>query len=413
MINFFKGHPTRALLPAKEIADAYTRVLLNNDYLSYDNDPNNQHPLTYGTDIGNLDIRNIIGKWVNQKFGISDPNPDCINLTAGASYGMGNILSSVTSPSITQRAFIVSPTYFLINSCFLDVGLEGKLTAVDETPDGEYSIDLEYLESQLIKYSQDLPDESTTKPDPARGTRKYYRFVMYLVPTYSNPGGLTYSLETRIKLLELARKYDMLLISDDVYEFLNYTGSPLVPRFNQLDQATVTNEYGNTISNGTFSKIIAPGLRVGWQETATPKLADQLSVTGPNKSGGSPNQLSTFVVADLITTGKIDEIISKFVETYKEREKVLQQSIVKYLPKDTKVYGGDGGYFVWVTTPSHDASKYVPELAKRGVVLAGGEHFEVTGDEKGWGKHSVRLSISFLTKEEIEEGIKIWGEVLN
>ncbi|KHC84848.1 hypothetical protein I503_04586, partial [Candida albicans SC5314] len=101
MINFFKGHPTRELLPVNEIADSYKRVLLDSDYLSYDTDPNNQHPLQYGTDPGNLDVREVIAQWVNKKFGAQVSDPNCINLTAGASYGVGNILTSVTSPKIT------------------------------------------------------------------------------------------------------------------------------------------------------------------------------------------------------------------------------------------------------------------------------------------------------------------------
>ena len=98
MINFFKGHPTRELLPAKVIAESYKRVLLDSNYLSYDTDPLNQHPLQYGTDPGNLEIRKTVAQWVDRKFGIQGSDPDCINLTAGASYGVGNILASVTSP---------------------------------------------------------------------------------------------------------------------------------------------------------------------------------------------------------------------------------------------------------------------------------------------------------------------------
>ena len=205
----------------------------------------------------------------------------------------------------------------MINSCFVDVGLDDRLTAIEETHNGKYSIDLAYLEQQLQKYSQDLEpvhDDINVFPDPVRGTRKYYRFVMYLVPTFSNPGGLNYTLETRQKLVEIARKYDLLLISDDVYEFLDYTDSKPLPRLNQLDKAGAT-KYGNTISNATFSKIIA-GLRVGW--AATPKLVDQLSITGSNRSGGTPNQLSTLVVANLIKTGTIDEIITKLKTSTKK-----------------------------------------------------------------------------------------------
>ncbi|RLV89491.1 Uncharacterized protein JA1_005139 [Spathaspora sp. JA1] len=418
VINFFKGHPTRQLLPTKQIADSFQKVLLTSDYLEYDSDLQNQHPLTYGTDPGNLQVRETISQWVDKKFNpTTKTDPNCLNLTSGASYGIANTLASITKVDITQRIFIVTPTYFLINSVFIDLGYEGKLTGINETHGQEYEIDLAYLEQQLQTYSQGLDpvhDKINIFNDPNRGERKYYRFVIYLVPTFSNPGGLTYSLETRTRLVELARKYDMLIISDDVYDLLDYTNKPLIPKFNQIDRETVNKAgFGNTISNATFSKIIAPGLRVGWQETATPKLVAQLAVTGANKSGGTPAQLSTFVVADLITTGEIEKIITKFNQTYSERAKVLIESVEKYLPPNTKVYGGNGGYFLWIELPINNHQEIVDILqTNHNVVLAGGEHFEVTGDERNWGNNCVRVSISYLSKEEIEQGITIWGDVL-
>lgn len=327
---------------------------------------------------------------------------------------------------VTQRAFIVTPTYFLINSVFIDFGFEGKMTAIEEVEDGdgEYEIDLRALERELEKYSHGLEDpgekEINVIDDPIRGKRKLYRFVIYLVPTYSNPGGLTYSINTRMKLIELARRYDMLIISDDVYDFLNYSSSttPSTPiaKFNHLDQDSLPthNTYGNTISNATFSKIVAPGLRVGWQESPTRKLVSQLAITGANRSGGTPAQLSTFIIADLIARGEIDGIIEQLCRVYKQRVGVLRESIEKYLPKLTIVHGGDGGYFLWVKLPQVDNHDVIVKQLEEshGVVLAGGGNFEVVGDEKGWGKHCVRLSISYLSDSEIEEGIKIWGDVI-
>ncbi|KAI5964556.1 YEY2 [Candida theae] len=417
MINFLKGHPSRAIIPVKEIANAYNRVLLDSDYLSYDTDPNNQHPLAYGTDPGNLDVRTTIANWINDKYNITSTTADLINLTAGASYGVANILASTTTPQLTKKAFVVTPTYFLINNVFVDAGLGDELIAINETLSGEYELDLEKLESELKKYGEVGVENIVQDP---RGERKIYQFVMYLVPTFSNPGGVTYSLRTREKLLQLARQYDMLLISDDVYEFLDYSSPSTIPpppaaKINQIDQETVSSKYGNSISNATFSKIIAPGLRVGWQESATPALVQQLSITGANKSGGTPSQLSTLVVANLIESGKLDTIITNFKSIYAERAQVLKKSVEKYLPPQTQVYGGDGGYFLWVRLPNGiDNRAVIGKLATKGVVIPSGEGFEVSGPQnrQHWGDHCVRLSISYLTSEEIEEGVKIWGETI-
>ena len=423
LINFFKGHPTNSLLPSKEIANSYKNVLLEYDYTKYDNDPLNRHALTYGADAGNLDTRKAINNWNDKYFGRNGSDPDCINLTGGASYGFANILASMTdTKDITRRGFIVSPTYYLITPSFIDAGFEDKLTAVVETPGQEYEIDLKFLEEQLEFYDRGLPPvgnkEINIISDPSgRPDRKLYRYVIYIVPTYSNPGGLVYSAKTRTKLIELARKHDMLIVSDDVYELLNYTDADTpIPRFCYLGRDSLPEDFkfGNTISNATVSKLLAPGLRFGWQETPTPKLVQQLAITGANLSGGTPGQLASIVVQDLITSGQADIIIADLIKVYKSRAQTMIRSIKKYLPECTNVYGGEGGYFLWVTINADiDHTKIVDMLKEEhNIILASGNNFEVCGDEKGWGKNSVRLSVSFLNEHEIEEGIRKWGDVL-
>lgn len=421
-INFLKGHPSTRLLPQKQISESYTKVL-SQSYDEYENGSENRHPLAYGTDLGNLDVRATIADWNNKVFGFKESKPENINLTAGASYGIANILELVTDVSLTKRAFIVTPTYFLINSVFTDLGLAEKLTAVDETPNSEYEIDLKSLEEKLKEYSEGLEvsteeNEINVIKDPLRGDRKIYRFVLYLVPTFSNPGGLTYSIKTRRKLLEIARKFDLLVISDDVYDLLRYTDAEVIPRINYLDQDSIppAKSYGNSISNATFSKIIAPGLRTGWQETPTSKLVSQLALSGANKSGGSPSQLNLFVVKDLIASGTLDTIIEKFRETYSKRAKSLLAAVKKYLPSRAVVFGGDGGYFIWISIDGgkdFDHSEVTRKLQeKHNIVLADGNLFDVLGDERGWGKTLVRVCVSFLEEEQIDEGIRVWGEVL-
>jgi DNA-binding transcriptional MocR family regulator len=243
---------------------------------------------------------------------------------------------------------------------------------------------------------------------------------LYCIPTFSNPGGQTYDLETRLKLIEIARKYDVLIITDDVYDLLDYTQpldehpQPELKRLTHLDRETYTNEYGNTISNATFSKLIAPGLRFGYQESVNDKLVYQLCQGGANVSGGSPSQLNSMIVGTLLKNGSIHEIINSLRKIYASRAKVLRESISEYLPKGTTAFGFEGGYFVWVTLPEgYDSKKIVQALKNENVVLAGGENFEVVGDVRSWGSNSVRLSISWLTEEEIVDGVKKWASVID
>ncbi|EGV62607.1 Valine--pyruvate aminotransferase [Yamadazyma tenuis] len=416
VINFFKGYASNSLHPRKELEAAFSKVLLETDFDKYDTDPDNQHPLNYGTDPGNFDIRQQLSKFMARKFNVPEADPDCFNLTNGASFGIGMALKMATNLEYTKKVFVVSPCYFLINHSFVDAGFSGRIASINETPGAEYEIDIEALEMQLQNIDKENGEDKTGGifPDPlGRDDNRVYRSVIYIVPTYSNPGGLTYSLKTRLKMIELARRHNMLIICDDVYDLLNYTDDSPLPRLVHLDRETCTDGWGHVVSNASTSKLISPGLRFGWHETATPKLAFQFSQEGNTKSGGTPSQLNSYVIHELLITGTIDDIINNFISHYRERSKVLKDSIKKYLPPSTKFYGGDGGYFIWVTLdPKYNLVKVVSTLAKEhNIILASGTNFEVAENHRGLGD-SVRLCFSFLTPPEIEYGIKTFGSLL-
>ncbi|CCK71226.1 2-aminoadipate transaminase KNAG_0G01680 [Huiozyma naganishii CBS 8797] len=433
LINFFKGHPSYRLLPNAAVVKATTELLTPTER-DYDSETINRHPLTYGSDEGAFWVRDTICQFNNGKafkFPNGSPyrsKPEYLNLNSGASYGVLSILLQTTLPhtGYTRQAFIISPTYFLINDCFIDAGFGGKLTAVSE--EGEDSIDFDFLEERLAHFESearrndgDVGNDTSCVTNPTKNpNKKVYRYVLYCVPTYANPSGMSFSLETKKKLLDLARKYDMLIIADDVYDLLNYEQPldtiPTPPmRIVHLDRSTNTDSesFGNSISNATFSKIIAPGLRFGYHETINSKLAHQLSEGGANTSGGTPSQLNSMIVGTLLKEGTISEILYTLRSVYKVRATILYDSIKKFLPRATKCEMIKGGYFVWVTLPEgYDAAEIGNILNKKHqVVMANGSNFEVIGDEKNWGQSSVRLSISFLEVSQIVDGIQLWGEV--
>ncbi|ODV61926.1 2-aminoadipate transaminase [Ascoidea rubescens DSM 1968] len=425
-INLFKGYASPRLLPRLEILEASSRIL-RPEKRTYDEDPENKHPLLYGTDIGALWVREEIAQWSNSIFFADEKHSrararaDSINLTGGASYGICNILLQCTLPhnSFTRQAFIVTPTYYLINSSFVDAGFKGKLTGVEEDDNGNY--DLEALESKIRELESSFEnsniDDSSIQGGANRPFKKVYKYVFYCVPEYSNPTGKSLSTESRVKLVELARKYDMLVICDDVYDLLNYQKGVKTykKRMVYLDRETQKDpeSYGNVISNASFSKIIGPGLRIGWQESINDKLAIILSQGGANKSGGTPGQFNTYIAGELIKSGKINTIIDGLNKVYSERAEVVKKCCKKYLPEGTTFSGASGGYFIWVTTPDHiDCRKVVEKAKESGLILAGGDDFEVSGDVKGWGRNSVRVAVSYMEKEDIIRGFQIWGETI-
>lgn len=361
--------------------------------------------MTYGPDEGSLLVRQQICKWYN-RVSNGTATPECLNLTNGASYGALIALLRTTNPQYTRAAYIVSPTYFLINGVFEDVGLHNHLRALPENDDGRYDLDL--LESQLSKEAETVDTESPVKQSPF-----VFRYALYLVPTFNNPSGHTMPLEDRKRLLSIARRYDMVILADEVYEWLNYSGKPNPPSLATLDRESLPKgSMGNVIGNFTISKILGPGLRVGWHETATPEFAYYLSQLGSVKSGGTPAHLNTYFVGEMMENGTIDSVIADLVSVYGARSKAYRDAIVQYLPKGTQIAGGDGGYFCWLKFPDgYDTELITAKCKDAGIILAPGQHFEVIGHPQGWGQHYFRVSWSYHESEEAVEAIKKWGEI--
>ena len=185
---------------------------------------------------------------------------------------------------------MVEPTYFLACPIFEDNGFHGKLRGVPESSEG---IDIDFLRREFDQAetsavqsarSQGIPDIPQLKTGP-NYPNKIYKYVVYCVPTFSNPSGKTFSLENRRALVKLAREYDALVISDDVYDFLSWPAdqraaidavAPPQPRLVDIDRELPGfSHWGNTMSKGSFSKVIGPGVRVGWAE-ASPAFIQNL-----------------------------------------------------------------------------------------------------------------------------------------
>lgn len=235
--------------------------------------------LRYGAGLGRPSLRDLIGKWLNDFYlpaAGSIPGAR-IGETNGASNGLATILQKFTDPVYTRAVWMVEPTYFLACPIFRDAGLAGRIRGTPEGPDG---VDLDFLASELQRVDETWPDKTSGPSKSAKlGYPKVYRHVVYLIPTFSNPSGKTMTLENRKRLVQLARKHDALLISDDVYDVLRWPAKEGVsaealpkpsPRLVDVDRELEgTSTFGNAVSNGSFSKIVAPGMRLGWIE-ATP-----------------------------------------------------------------------------------------------------------------------------------------------
>lgn len=269
-INLLKGHPNPSLLPINLIRDA-AQAALSDPQIAVDG-------LLYGPDEGHKPLRSEIATWLNDFY--SPPHGadiDRITITGGASQNMGVVLGVYTDPTYTRNIWLVAPAYFLAFRIFEDAGFAGKMRAV---PEDEEGLDIAYLRSELAK-GEDHAQPTRPIYKPVREHAKVYRHVIYCVPSFANPSSRTMSLRRRKDLVHLAQEYDALVISDDVYDFLQWPADPAsaikhpqkahMPRLVDLDMSP-DDQFGNTCSNGSFSKIAGPGLRCGWVE-GTKKFA--------------------------------------------------------------------------------------------------------------------------------------------
>ncbi|KAI1183064.1 pyridoxal phosphate-dependent transferase [Nemania serpens] len=271
----------------------------------------------------------------------AEAEADRITITGGASQGLACLLQSFTDPARTLAVWVVAPCYFLACPIFADAGFAGRMRAAPEDDEG---VDVEFLEREM----EELEREDGGRERGGRGRgweekgergerevcgykdprphRKIYRHVVYCVPAFSNPSGRTMTLARRKTLVALARRRDALVICDDVYDMLQWDvvdsspsssssqseASPperqnllhraLLPRVVDLDLAAGRSphdppgkRFGHVVSNGSFSKLVAPGTRTGWTYS-TADFALGASQTGSTRSGGAASQLAATII---------------------------------------------------------------------------------------------------------------------
>ncbi|KAI0817153.1 pyridoxal phosphate-dependent transferase [Xylaria sp. FL0064] len=418
---------------------------------------------------------------------------DRITITGGASQSLACLLQSFTDPAHTLAVWIVAPCYFLACPIFEDAGFAGRLRAVPEDAEGA---DIEFLEREMRALEKQRQEKQVSRrtgegerggqqaedghvgpkyKDPGRH-RKIYRHVVYCVPAFSNPSGRTMTLARREGLVELARRHDALVICDDVYDMLQWrieshpstststsrsTSShpgilhkALLPRIADLDIAQgpsphdpIGKHFGHVVSNGSFSKLVAPGVRTGWTYS-TADFATGLSQTGSTRSGGAASQLAATIVCELLLPSKRGDkggeeecemgekdceldihIRQTLLPSYARRHGVLSRAIREVLVPLGVRFAEDslcghegvyGGYFVWMTLPRGNGKVWpsAQAIADRcrsdeELMIGNGELFAVYGDEETVRfDDAIRLCFAWEDEEDLVDGVQRLGRVI-
>ena len=230
------------------------------------------------------------------------------------------------------------------------------------------------------------------------GEGKKIKFL-YMIPDFQNPSGESLTLEERQMLVELAEKHDFLIVEDSPYRELRYEGEH-IPTMYSLSPDRV-------IHLGSFSKIFAPGFRLGWA-IAHPEILDKIYVCKQSLDL-CPPIMDQYVAAEFLASGRLDENLVKSVALYKGKRDLLLSLLREHMPQGVKWTHPEGGLFLFLTMPEgFEAVKFYDRALDAGVAYVAGEFFHPDGS----GKNTMRLNFSFMTEDKIRAGIKLLADLL-
>ena len=355
-INFGVGQPNFEILPTELIHKAAEHRLSQRD----------PKYLNYGFEQGDGPLRDVLAKFLTDCYGFSVTAAELL-ISVGASQAIDLICNNLTRPG--DVIFVEEPTFFLILGLFRDYDLE-----IVSIPLDDGGIDIDVLEEKLTQYRPKF---------------------LYTIPTFQNPTSVNLSLERRQKILALAEQHDFLIVADEVYQLLNYTVNP-PPSF-----ATFL-ESERVFSIGSFSKILAPGLRLGWIHTS-PKLMQRILDKGLLASGGGFNHFTSGIVRSVVELGWQAEFLEGLKQIYRQRIETLNQALEQHLPETVEFNKPEGGYFFWLKLPEDmDGKRLLASAATHKVGFQPGENFSNRGGMTNY----IRLSFAFYDEADLAEGAK-------
>ena len=369
IISFAGGLPAPDVFPVEEFSEACQRVLRDCGPTA----------LQYGTTEGYLPLREMIARHT-ARYGL-EVSADNILITSGSQQAL-DLLGRIFING-GDRILVESPTYMGALQAWNAYGAEYVPVPMDE--DGMITDDLE------------------------EALRVGPKFI-YVLPNFQNPTGVTLSLERRKQLIELADRYGVPIIEDDPYGQLRFEGEHISPIV-VLDDLYRNNSshcyHGNVIYLSTFSKILAPGLRLAWV-VAPPEVIRKLV----QAKQGADLHTSTFtqIVAHEVSHGGfLDKHIQKICQVYGERRNVMLGAMDAYFPPEVDWTQPKGGLFLWGRMPENLDANEVLALALEHKVafVPGGPFFP-----RGGGENTMRLNFSNAKPEKIQEGISRLGSVL-
>ncbi len=353
LISFAAGLPNPNLFPTDAFAQAAADTLKESAGTA----------LQYGATEGLRELREIVAQSYKVKDNI-DIDPSQVLVTNGSQQGLdllGKVLINDGDVVATEN-----PTYLAAIQAFSL--FQPRFVGVHLAEDG--------LDSSAL--AQVVAEEAPT--------------LLYTIPNFQNPTGITYSNEARRRVVEVLHDTETMLVEDDPYGEIRFEGTRQTPFAKYTDRAVLL---------GSFSKIVAPGLRLGWIIARDTSLYERLKVA-KQATDLHTSTFSQHVMYRYYRDNDTQAHVETIALHYKQQKDAMIASLTEHLP-EAKYTNPEGGMFLWVTLPETiDTGKLFPEAVKEGVAFVPGESF-FSGEKK---KNTMRLNFTNATPEQIQEGVQ-------
>lgn len=364
VVSLSAGNPSPDAFPSKEIAEISANVLKSNPV----------SVLQYSVSEGYTPLRQHIAEYMKSHHSTGSDFDDVL-VTTGAQQTMDLCSKALVNEGDT----VICEAPSFIGSLNAFRSYNAKLVGVEVEPDG----------INTKKLEQALKENPNTK-------------IIYTIPNFQNPSGITMSLEKRKKVYELAKKYGVLIIEDNPYGDLRYSGS-YVANIKSFDDS------GIVIYAGSFSKVISPGMRVAF--CICPKPVFQKLVVCKQANDVHTNIWSQYVCDKFLTDYNFDAHLDKLRKLYTKKANFCMQLLDKYCAPAISYHRIDGGLFIWCTLENGmDMNEFCKTAVLNKVCVVPGNAFLTDENEKS---SSFRINFSTPTDEQLEKGIKIIGKLAN
>ncbi len=354
-INLGIGQPSADLLPVDLVQRASELFFETAQPLE----------LNYGVVRGDQRFLDALADFLSANYGATAASEQLF-VTGGNSQALDLVSTVFASPGDT--VFVEEPSYFLAFKIFRDHGLNVVGIPID--------------------------DDGLCVDDLRDALKSHQPAFIYTIPSFHNPGGQSTTAERRQQVVELAEKHDFLIVADEVYQMLYYYEAP-PPAYGTMTASE------RVLSLGSFSKILAPAMRLGWIQTSE-NLLRQIVTNGFVNSGGSINHISSHIVRQAMESGSLAAHIDKLRGAYRSRLEAMHAALLEHFADIATWTKPDGGYFFWLT---FDESVDTEPLRNRARELETGFQGGAVFSTQGKLSNCLRICFAHYNEDDIREGV--------